>query len=66
MGKDKVAKPDSYLQYPLLFSLLEIFRPHTFLSKTDCKDFFLNTYVDHFFPPLAYSSTLVLHQIAPV
>lgn len=40
MGKDKVAKPDSYLQYPLLFSLLEIFRPHTFLSKTDCKDFF--------------------------
>lgn len=39
MGKE-VAKPDSYLQYPLLSSLSDMFRPHTFLSKTDCKDFF--------------------------
>lgn len=40
MGKEKAAaEPDPDLQYPLLLSLLEVFRPQTFLSKTDYKDF---------------------------
>lgn len=38
VGKDKVAKPDSDLQCPLLFRLLEMFGPQTFLWKTDYKD----------------------------
>lgn len=51
MGEDRgnVAKPDTDLKYPLLCSLLEIFRPQTFLSKTDL-NLFLTLNVNNVFP----------------